>query len=292
MKKMKINSLIIALGVMLFSATLTTHAQRIYFGVGGGYGFPAARISLMNDSKSTYNGSTTTYESSSRPMSLGKGINAGLYVGYMLNKNIGAELGASYLFGGKNIFTDEATNTAASFNYKTEMTWKGRMIRLVPTIRMTVGEKKLHPYMKVGFIIGVGSKIFTETHSQNINFSTTTIIDENWEYSGGMSFGFHGGLGLNYMVSDKIGIFVEVSGNYQNWAMKKGSMTKYTVDGVNEMANVDINDREIEFVDSYTETSSGSPDPNQASKTTKFFMPFSSIGGNLGIHIYIGGKTE
>lgn len=289
---MKLNLFAITIGTALFTTSLTTQAQGVYFGVGGGYGFPAAKLSLLDDSKSTYNGSSSTYENTSHPISLGRGINAGLYFGYMLNKNIGAELGASYLIGSKNVFTNESTNTATSYHYKTEMTWKGRMIRLVPTIRMTTGEKKLHPYMKVGFIIGVGSKVFTETHSQNVDFSSSSIIDENWEYSGGMSFGFHGGLGLNYMVNDKIGIFAEVAGNYQNWAMKKGSMTKYTVNGVNELGTLDIDDREIEFVNSYTETSSGPPNPNQASKTTKFFLPFSSIGVNLGLQISFGGKRE
>lgn len=196
---MNLNPISIAACVALFTTSISSQAQGVYFGIGGGYGFPAAKLSLMNDSKSTYNGSNTTYESTARPMSLGKGINTGLYAGYMFNKNIGAELGASYLIGSKHVTTDESTNTAASYNYKSEMTWKGRMIRLVPTIRMTVGEKKLHPYMKAGFIIGLGSKVFTEIHSEDVDLFSTTITDENWEYSGGMSFGFHGGMGLNYM---------------------------------------------------------------------------------------------
>lgn len=74
--------------------------------------------------------------------------------------------------------------------------------------------------------------------------------------------------------------------------MKKGSMTKYTVNGVNQIGTLDIYDKEIEFVESYTENSTGPPNQNQANKTTKFFLPFSSIGINLGLHISLGKKTE
>lgn len=272
----------------------SSQAQGVYMGIGGGYGFAAGKQSLFDDYKTTVSSSgSTTQEFTSHPFSLGKGINTGLYAGYMFNKNVGAELGIAYLIGSKNIFTDEYINNSAfPSSSKTEMTWKGRMIRLVPTIRMTAGEKKLRPYMKAGLIIGVGGKVYDDMHSVNTSGGSSSVTDQSWEYYGGMSLGFHGAMGLNYMVSDKIGIFGELAGNYQNFAMKKGSMTKYTVDGVDQMPTMDTNDKEIEFVDSYSYDSSASPNVNQPDKASKFFMPFSSFGINLGLHISLGGKTE
>ena len=93
-------------------------------------------------------------------------------------------------------------------------------------------------------------------------------------------------------IPTKIGIFAEVAGNYQNFSVKKGSMTKYTIDGVDQMSSLDKIDKEVEFVDSYTYDSSATPNVNQPDQSTKFFMPFSSIGVNLGLHISFGGKTE
>ncbi|HLC82440.1 MAG TPA: outer membrane beta-barrel protein [Bacteroidia bacterium] len=268
-------------------------AQGVYMGLGGGYGFAAGKQSFFDDYKTTVSATSTSQTNTSHPFSLGKGVNAGLYAGYMFNKNVGAELGVSYLIGSKNVFTDEYTNTGPfPSSSKTEMTWKGRMIRLVPTIRMTAGENKLHPYMKAGLIIGVGGKVYDDTHSESTSSSTTTVTERSWEYYGGTSLGFHGAIGLNYMVSDKIGIFAEVAGNYQNFSVKKGSMTKYTIDGVDQMSSLDKIDKEVEFVDSYTYDSSATPNVNQPDQSTKFFMPFSSIGVNLGLHISFGGKTE
>lgn len=268
-------------------------AQGVYLGLGGGYGFAAGKQSFFDDYKTTNSSSGSTTEVTAHPFSLGKGINAGLYAGYMFNKNVGAELGVGYLIGSKTVFTDEYNNTSAfPSSSKTEMTWKGRMIRLVPTIRMTAGEKKLLPYMKAGLIIGVGGKVYDDMHTVNTSTTSNTVTEESWEYYGGMSLGFHGAIGLNYMVNDKIGIFAEVAGNYQNFAMKKGSMTKYTVDGVDQMSTLDTYEKEIEFVDSYTYSSSPPPNVNQPDKASKFFMPFSSIGINLGLHISFGGKAE
>lgn len=290
---MKTKHLIIsALLIGTFSVS-STQAQGVYMGIDGGYGFAAGKQSLIDDYKTTVTSTSTSQTVTSHPFSLGKGINTGLYAGYMFNKNVGAELGVAYLIGSKNVFTDENINTSAfPSSSKTEMTWKGKMIRLVPTIRMTAGEKKLHPYIKAGLIIGVGGKVYDDTHTQNTSTSGSSVTDESWEYYGGMSWGFHGGIGLNYMVSDKIGIFAEAAGNYQNFAMKKGSMTKYTVDGVDQMSSLDTYEKETEFVDSYTYDSSTPPNVNQPDKSSKFFMPFSSIGINLGLHISLGGKAE
>ncbi len=273
-------------------AVLSTFGQGVYIGIGGGYGFPAAKQSIFVDYKTTTGSSGTVYEETAHPLSLGKGVNAGLYAGYMFNKNVGAEIGFAYLVGGKNTFTDEQTNAPASTSYKRETTWKGRMIRIVPTIRMTAGEKKIMPYMKAGLIIGVDAKMFEETHMENTSLTSTTISDENWKYSGGVSWGFHGGIGLNYKASDKIGIFAEIAANYQNWAMKKGTMTKNTVDGVDQLPMLDTYDKEIEFVDSYSYDTSAAPNTNQPDKSTKFLLPFSSIGLNIGINISFGDKSE
>lgn len=269
-----------------------TQAQSVYMGIGGGYGFAAAKQSFFDDYKTNASSSGSIYTQTAHPFSLGKGINTGLYAGYMFNKNLGTELGFSYLIGSKNVFTDEYNNSTIPSSSKTEDEWRGRMIRIVPTIRMTAGEKKLRPYMKAGLIVGVGGKLYSDRHSIDVDPLSTTTTEESWEYSGGMSLGFHGGIGINYMVNDKIGIFAEVAGNYQNWAMKKGSMTKYTVNGVDQMAMLDTRDKEIEFVDSYSYDSSTPSNPNQPDKSTKFYLPFSSIGINLGVHFSLGGKTE
>jgi hypothetical protein len=265
--------------------TLTMNAQGLYLGVGGGYGFSGAKQTINDDSKSTTSASGTSTEYTSHPVSLGKGINAGLYAGYMFGKNVGAEIGFSYLMGSKNTFTDENTNSVLSSSDKNVDEWKAKMIRIVPTIRIMGGEEKIHPYMKTGLIVGIGTKLTNTYTSESSDPSGSHSSEEIWDYTGGIALGFHGALGINYMISDKLGIFAEVAGNYQTWSPKKGTMTKSVYDGQDQMPYLDTRDKELEFVDSYTQDSSVPPDVNRPDKSTKFYLPFSSFGINVGLHL-------
>jgi hypothetical protein len=286
---MKTKNFIIAMALCGPIFILPGLAQGLYIGVGGGYGFPAAKQTLEIEQNINFSGSSSTYEYKTRGISMGNGINAGLYAGYMFNENIGAELGISYLLGSKNKFTSESKNDQAGYININEHNYSGRMLRLVPTLRMTAGTEKLRPYMKYGLIIGIAGKIYDDRYNKNTNNGTTKVYEENWEYTGELSLGLHGALGVNYMLSDNLGIFAELAGNYQNWAMKKGVMTKKTNDGKDELAALFTNDKEIEFVESYTYVSSQPVNNNEPEKQTKFYMPFSSIGINIGVHLNFGG---
>lgn len=280
---------------VLCMATQGSRAQSFYIGLGGGYGFPAAKQSLMNDEKSSYNNTSGgSGEVTARPISMGSGINSGLFFGYMLNPNVGFELGVSYLLGNKNKFVTEYSETYNTF-YENETynhQLQGNMIRLVPTMRFVMGDKKIRPYMKAGMLIGLGANFSMEmTYNYTSTYGNTT--DEMiTEYSGGLSFGFHGGLGVNYLLNDKFKLFAECAANYQNWAPLKSELTKYTEDGVDQLPFMDKNDKEVEYVNSYTYNSSTSPDPNVPDKELKFYMPFSSIGLNIGVVISFGKKSE
>ena len=115
--------------------------------------------------------------------------------------------------------------------------------------------------------------------------------ERGYDYKGGISLGFHGAAGVDIMFTDRFGLFAEVAGNFQNYAPKKGIMTKYTVNGVNQLSSIPASQRDIECVDSYTETS-GSSGSTQSIKNTKIYLPFSSIGANIGLHIAFGKKAE
>ena len=81
----------------------TTFAQGLYINAGAGYGFPAAPYQMAENYSSNSNttGNTSDYEIVKGSGSFGKGLQAGAIIGYMFNPNVGAELGISYLFGGK-----------------------------------------------------------------------------------------------------------------------------------------------------------------------------------------------
>ena len=283
MKTKKLIAAVALCGPLLLS---NLQAQGLYLGLGVGYGFPAGKQADVEQT-STTSGSVTTNEYTTKNLSLGKGINAGLYVGYMFNKNLGAELGISYLIGGKTTINDKSTGNNSSST--DEYIYKGNMIRFTPALKMIIGENKLRPYMRIGMIVGIAGKLTDEYNYTNTTPGSTSSGQVITEYTGGISLGFHGGLGINYALSDKLSLFGELAGNYQNWAPKKSEITTYTQDGADQLPSMTTYQKETEFLDSFTTTSNSPSNNGVPDQQTKFYLPFSSFGINIGIVLNFGG---
>ncbi len=285
---MKTNKLILPLLVFGLAITCSTFGQGIYFGVGGGYGFSAAKDQFGPDVKTTVSasGSSSTY--TSKAFSLGKGVSLGAYGGYMLNKNIGLELGIGYLIGSKTTTTNETDAPSPAGTSTSTGTVYGSMLRLTPAIRIEAGEGKIRPYGVVGLIIGLAPKATFESDSM----TNGNERDQITTFSGRTSWGFHGAVGVRYAVNDKIGIFAEITGNYMSWAPGKSLITKDTYNGKDLLASQTTSQKETDFSSSSTFTGgtgvAATPaTPNQGNLV---YLPFSSMGFNIGVHITLGGK--
>jgi outer membrane protein W len=280
---MKTNKLSFSLLVLGLALSCATSAQGVYFGVGGGYGFSAAKDQLGPDSKTTIAAASSSTTYTSKTFSLGKGVSFGAYGGYMVNKNIGAELGIGYLIGGKTVTTNEVVSPTPGQSYTSTGTLKSSMLRLTPAIRIEAGEGTIRPYGVIGLIIGLAPKATMESDSAGVHDQITT-------YSGRTSWGFHGAIGVKYAVNDKIGIFAELSGNYQSWAPGKGVTTTDTYNGKDQLANQTTYQKETDFSSSYTTNGGSGVATNTAvpRQSSLFYLPFSSMGFNVGVHISLG----
>ena len=294
--------------------TANVHSQRMYFNAGGGYGLSAAptNIYLFFDNMLNYDYSstnTTTYDGTTWSYSyahtnkrikgngsFGKGIQAGGTFGYMFTEHIGAELGIGNLLGAgitsKNNYTSEYIDLTNSANNTTntsssEETATGKMLRFIPALKITAGNGKAKPYMRTGLVIGVGAKVIDAI--KPISPPTGGAFAVEAEYSGGIALGFSGGLGVDFKLSSHFGIFAEGGIITQRWAPKKAELTKYTIDGIDYLPTLTTDEKETEFVDSYT---SGSYNSSLPTKQLKIFLPFSSAGINVGVHFSFGGKKE
>jgi hypothetical protein len=252
-------------------------SHKMYVSIGGGYGLTSAP-------NSGYAGTTTTssnptmHEISNSSGSFGRGIQFGGTFGYMFTQNMSAELNVGYLLGSKITHTE--TSSRGLFD---EEKVSGNMLRLAPSIKLSVGKKNIQPYLRFGLVIGLIPKI-TSVYTYTNVISPYTEEDQI-TYSGGTSIGFSAGLGANYKLNDRIGVFVEFSLISQAWAPTKSVMTKATVNGVDQLPLMTISQKEKEFVNSYEQ---GIYDPNVPTKSLKTYMPFSSIGINAGVLLSIG----
>ncbi len=270
-----------------------SQAQKIYATLGTGYGFSAAPnlFSASDYTSDNNNGnSTKTEERKKGNGSFGKGMQFTGALGYQFTESISGELGLSYLSGSKikSIYKSTNNSSSANSNYKSEMIIQGSVFRCMPTLRFTVGEGKTKAYMKAGAVIGLTNKLKTSSSSvYTFNdfsglYSDYTESQTAGEYKGNMSLGFTAALGLVFKLSESVGFFTEVNMITQSWAPKKYSVTKSTSNGEDQLPGMKTEDKETEFVDSYTEGEYH--DENTPTKELKFHIPFSSIGLQVGLH--------
>ena len=212
---------------------------------------------------------------------MGKGFNFGGAFGYMFNKNIGTELGISYLLGGTTKAISEYTNkiiepdgTTTINTGKGTYTLSSTMFRFMPSIIISSGFESIDPYAKFGFIIGTGSVILDSESDQNDTKST-------WKYNGGLALGMTGAIGANFPVNDKMAFFGEINIVNMSYAPTKGEFIESIINGQDV-----TDDKGIEFVDKIYTSSEYTPDsgPYQELKNT---YPFGSVGINIGLRMNI-----
>ncbi len=271
------------LGITTFIISASCLGQGIYAGINGGYGFPSGRMILPSDQKTTYSGSSSSTLYTSNKYSLGKGIDFGAYGGYMFNKHWGAELEIGYLIGGTSTSTNE--DDSPTIPSTTTETRKGNILRFTPALRYQIGENKLKTYITAGIIIGMASGT-----DEIKDISGPNTGDNIWTYSGGPTIGFHGAIGLMYFLSNKLGISAELTGNYQNWSPDKEVLTTSTLNGVDNLSKMPLSQKETDYQASYTKDPFNPTPATSPSISDRIYLPFSSLGLNIGVHIFFGGK--
>ncbi len=270
LKKMKKLKLIMVFAISLFANNL--FAQGSYVNINAGYG-----LSMSSQNLPGFNNSTRGIHSSIDErvnVSLGKGLNVGGAFGYMFNKNIGAELGISYLLGGKTNTKHEDSGS------KTDYTVSAKMLRINPSIVIASGLDGINPYAKFGFIIGSGSIMSEENENGGGD-----ITIRKMKLNGGLAFGLNAGVGALFTLNDKMAFFGEINMVNMSYAPTKGEVTEATKNGADVLPGMTTREKETEFVDSYTDNGNNPPADSQPRKELKQKLPFGSFGINFGLRI-------
>lgn len=249
-------------------------AQGAYVTVNAGYGFSMSAQNL--DYFDFYNysntGNTTTEEQVY--VSLGKGFNFGGAFGYMFNKNIGAELGISYLIGGESTAQDNYSGGT------TDYTLSSKMLRINPSLVIACGFEKINPYAKFGLVIGSGSVMYEYVENDG---GDVTVI--KMKLNGGTALGLTSGIGAIFNLSDKMAFYSELNMVNLSYAPTKGEVTEARYNGVDFLSDLTTNEKEVEFVDSYTYESGNPPPDSQPRKELKQKLPYGSFGLNFGLKV-------
>jgi opacity protein-like surface antigen len=270
MKKLTVKAIVALafLFVTQLQAQDTAKEGGLFFSFNTGYNFDTSTSRFGSNSTQTSNTNTNREVVN---VSFGKGINVGGAVGYMFNKNVGAELGINYLVGGKTTTTNTELNGISN-----EDTRYSRMLQFRPTLIISAGMDKINPYAKFGILIGSGSiKIEqTDKNSTDIDITKRTL-------DGGTAIGYQAGVGVSYKLTEKIALFGELTMVNMSYAPTKGKITESSFNGKDTLPDLSVSDIDAEFVDSIN---TSDPTPNTSpTKELKQKYAFGSFGFNFGL---------
>lgn len=283
--------------IALLAMSMTSmNAQEngLYLSLNGGYNFAAGTIKgsafdLVNKTKIVNLAGSSVETNENIALSLGKGLNFGGAIGYMFNKNVGAELGFDYLIGGKTTGSDSETRNSTNFNSsrKNDSEISAKMLQITPSLIISAGMEKINPYAKFGMIIGsakiTSNRNRTNTSTFGGSTATTNTFETSTELLTNTGVGFKGALGVMFTVNSNISVFAELTSINMSLNLKSGTKTKDTTNGVDNLIGKSINDTQTVYEDTLTTNSPTTVNPNEPSKEATVSVPFSSFGINVGL---------
>jgi len=250
-------------------------AQRAYVNINAGYELNMSSQNLSYFDFINFTVDSTSITAEQVNVSLGKGLNVECAFGYMFNKNIGAELDISYLFGAKSKARDYYLHGIIKHALSSTM------LRINPSLVITAGFEKVNPYAKIGCLVGSGA-IRYENNSREYDGNTQTtkmLLD------GGLAFGLNAGAGVLYKMNERLSFFGELNSVNLSYAPTKGKLTESTNNGIDRLPDLTTREKEIEYVDTITRDVNNPRPDSKPRQELKQSFPFGSVGLNIGLRI-------
>lgn len=216
-----------------------------------GYNLSANGQAIGSNYRETYDGQTGTNERSEEAVhgSFGSGLSFHLGVGASINGSLGYDVEAGYLVGRK--YTTQYSYTSGSYINREKQEISSSSFQIAPSLTFTAGTGSIQPYTRVGPVIAL-SKLKSKDSEYN-TYSGINEITEN-EYTGGISLGFKGVLGVAFNTDKKLHFFGEVSFVSMSYAPTEREITAYTVDGNDALNSIPKEFRKTELKDKITNT--------------------------------------
>ena len=272
--------------------------SKIFFKVFGNYGLPTSASYRSTSYTSSIVNNDYTFNTVKD--GLGMGLRVGVGAAFVLNDFINLGLDAENYFGptikSSNLYYYDNQAGLVTID-NTSVDYQAKIFMLSPNITFkALSQPNFFIYNRLDIKVGVTKKVTEKTHNEyneryiediNINPNPTDHITkskQDFEYQGGIPFGFSAALGFQVKLSDKLRFFTEVEYTYLTYNPKKKVMTQWIN---NDGTEVDLSQQdkiqvETEYMKNYTikdgQTNTNAPQPQPT-----LHMPFSSIGLGIGL---------
>lgn len=232
-------------GALLISTSMA-FSQSYYAGINVGYGFsgPSEAIGTIETINSSFESTETNIYGT-----YGSGLNLGLNLGYMVSDHIGFDLGLNYLMG-PDVKTMDVTVAGSSGS--AVVTSKSTQYRAQPSIILSTGGDKVSVYTRSGLVIPLGGTTITQYRD---DIDPSDKIEADYESGGTFSLGFQGALGASISLGEKLSFFGEFTVINLRIKSESLTMTRYTVNGNDELGNQPTYGKETIYLDELTPSS-------------------------------------
>lgn len=289
--------------VLLAIPVLVSAQSSFYIKLGGGYSFPLSSYDMGTNSEQTLlrtiNPETGAYvpaiitKQKEVRGSHGTGLNISAAVGYNFTDVVGVEISANYI-DGKEYKTSALTqdilddgNTVTTTNRGVNnMTSASTVMLISPSLRLTAPGGLFRPYLSAGPLLG-----FVNIKNEYYGYSDYDGVDEeirHEKFSGGLSIGMRGALGVDIRLSDAFALFSEVAFNSISYYPKEKEITKYEVNGEDKLPAMAERDRRTVYVKSLSTDTRNRDLQNEADqpgKAIRISFPVSNVMATIGVRL-------
>lgn len=284
--------------LLLLAFFSTAQAQGLYFKAGGGYAVPIAsdQIGEKYLTVSTYDGAnTTTYDDTKEVVkgSYGAGVNFNVGGGYMFNEFLGVELNFQYTQSKKYETGDVYRYESPTYTQNDKIIAENfsKAFYINPSFIITPGAGTKVPYGRFGIVAAAPTIKGEETTTQTNSYYPPSTGSRKWEYTGGISFGFQGAVGMNWMISDKIDLFTEVNFVSMTYYADQRELTEDIDNGYDNLPDMPEYYKKTIFKDKIDVEGEPS-DVSKPREELRDGAAFSSVSFQIGISFLLNGHGE
>lgn len=278
---------------LLLSLSLAVFSQDYYIRAGYNRHFSVFEDNYSLYSIYSYSSKDTTYETYDQHLtrlSLGKGQSPLFVFGFKLSGRLSLELGVDHYIG-----SDAEAKVKDVYNYRgiessvyyTE-TYKLKSTNFYGGLVFSYVLSNLDIYIRTGLLYG-RPKMTKNEHQYvydalSVGFDPFFEIESNWEYYGPGAIGFSSGLGIEYYLSTGLSVFADINYRTYTYTPEGAKRVSYTFDGYDELENLSTQDKEVIFVDHYSEDINNNTDLKLRQLKQTWFVNSVHLGAGLAIH--------
>lgn len=275
MKRLIAATIIVASALSAIAQQKSKVSSRSYVRAGMGYALAHAGNTAMaqmpvGHQSTSLNVTRVAYKRGS----FGQGFYATFAWGRWLSNHFGAELGVHVGIRGKRFDYGSENNERIALTSYSKMP-----VYLMPSAVLQTGGH-VNVFARVGLAMNVLGAVVEDGTWTSFQGGTATVEQTRTVYKFRTGIGFQGALGFEMPLSKHANIYLEANGISMNQYLKNSTLTRYSVNEVDQLNQVPEYYKKTKYEMSFSEDLPVRDEPRQAAA---YALPFSNFGAAAGV---------